>query len=90
MGVLDSERRAYLCKHHFLRMKFDLRSGFAASVGFRYLGCAVGNIGTQHISRNIEYYGHIGYFEIYACIFLNLLQFVLGISVRAERRIRLA
>ena len=80
MGVFDGERRAYLCKHHFLGMKLDLRGGLATAVSLAYVGASVGYVGAKHISRNIEYYGDVGDFEIYACVFLNLLQFVLGIS----------
>ena len=63
MGVFDSERRADLSKHHFLRMKLDLRGGFATAVSLAYVGASVGDIGAQHISRNIEYYGDVGNFD---------------------------
>lgn len=41
MRVLDGERRADLCKHHFLRMKLDFRGGFATTVSLAYLGASV-------------------------------------------------
>lgn len=64
MGVFDGERRAYLCKHHFLGMKLDLRDGLATAVSLAYVGASVCNVGAQHISRNIEYYGDVAYLQV--------------------------
>ena len=80
MGVLNGERRADLCKHHFLGMEFDLRGGFATAVSLANVGASVGYIGTKHISRDVEYHGDVGNLQIYARKFFNLLQFGLGIG----------
>ena len=64
VGVFDSERRADLSKHHFLRMKLDLRGGFATAISLAYVGASVGDVGAQHISRDVEYHGDVGNFEV--------------------------
>lgn len=71
--ILDSERRTHLRKHHLLCVEFDLGGSLATAVSLAYVRCAVGYVRAQHIGRNIEYYCDVGYFQVYACKFFNLL-----------------
>ncbi len=76
--VYECERRADLREGHFLLAQLDFGNGLAPVVAARHFAVAVCDGVAQHFGGDVENHGDVGYFEIYARVFLDVGKLLLG------------